>query len=102
MEIKDIEKLAELAKIELNEEEKKGLLKDLDSILGYVQQISEADLPAEAGLPAQTGVSEINLDYENKNVWREDISEERIFSKNLITEQYPESKDGFIKVKKIM
>jgi aspartyl-tRNA(Asn)/glutamyl-tRNA(Gln) amidotransferase subunit C len=90
MEIKDIEKLAELAKIELNEEEKKGLLKDLDSILDYVKQISEAEVP------------EINLDYENKNVWREDIPEERIFSKNLITEQYPDSKDGFIKVKKIL
>lgn len=90
MEIKDIEKLAELAKIELNDEEKGKLLKDLDSILGYVEQIKEAEVP------------EASREYDNKNVWREDKIEERDFSKEIITKQFPDSQDGFVKVKKIM
>lgn len=90
MEIKDIENLAELAKIELTEEEKKGLMKDLDSILDYIKQISEVD------------VKDIEPEYENRNIWREDKLEERDFSKKLIEEQFPDSKDGFVKVKKIL
>ena len=43
MEIKDVEKLAELAKIELTEEEKIRLIKDMDSILDYVKQIEEIE-----------------------------------------------------------
>ncbi len=92
MEIKDIEKLAELAKIELTDGEKAKLLKDLDSILGYVKQIEVVDLPAQAEVP----------EYENRNVWREDTPELRDFSVDLITKQFPGSQDGFVKVKKIM
>ena len=44
MQIKDIEKLAELAKIELTDSEKEALLKDLDSILGYVKQIESVEV----------------------------------------------------------
>jgi aspartyl-tRNA(Asn)/glutamyl-tRNA(Gln) amidotransferase subunit C len=90
MEIKDIEKLAELAKIELNDEEKAKLLKDLDSILGYVKQIQEVD------------VKDVAVEYENRNIWREDKLEERDFSKEIIAEQFPDAQDGFVKVKKIM
>ncbi len=90
MEIKDVEKLAELAKIELTDTEKPTLLKDMDSILDYVKQISEADVP------------EIEIEYANKNVWREDMLEELDFSHDLIIEQFPDAKDGFVKVKKIL
>ncbi|KKP88196.1 MAG: asparaginyl/glutamyl-tRNA amidotransferase subunit C, partial [Candidatus Nomurabacteria bacterium GW2011_GWC2_35_8] len=41
MDIKDVENLAQLARIELTEEEKKELLSDMDSILSYVKQIEE-------------------------------------------------------------
>jgi len=96
MEIKDIEKLAELAKIELTLTEKENLLKDMDSILDYVKQIQEVNLPVQAG------VSDIEIEYKNRNVWREDVLEEREFSGDLIKEQFPDSQDGFVKVKKIM
>lgn len=46
MEIKDVENLAALARIELTEEEKNELLHDMDSILGYVKQIEEIKVPA--------------------------------------------------------
>ena len=58
MQIKDVENLAELAKIELNEAEKKQLLSDMESILGYVQQIESVE------------VSDLELEYKNKNVWK--------------------------------
>lgn len=90
MEIKDIEKLAELAKIELNEEEKKSLLKDLDGILDYVKKINEVEVP------------EIGIEYKSRNVWREDEISEKDFSSELINKQFPDEKDGFVKVKKIM
>jgi len=90
MEIKDVEKLAELAKIELTQEEKETLLKDLDGILGYVKQIQEVD------------VAEIIPEYEHRNIWREDRVEERDFSGEIIRKEFPDAQGGFVKVKKIM
>jgi aspartyl-tRNA(Asn)/glutamyl-tRNA(Gln) amidotransferase subunit C len=90
MEIKDIENLAELAKIELSDTEKKTLLKDLDGILGYVKQVSEVE------------VKDSKVEYKNKNVWREDEIKSPIFSSDLIIKQFPDSQDGFLKVKKIL
>jgi aspartyl-tRNA(Asn)/glutamyl-tRNA(Gln) amidotransferase subunit C len=90
MQIGDIEKLAELAKIELNDNEKQSLLKDLDSILGYVKQIESVDVP------------EINPEYPNRNVWREDEIILREFSREEIIKQFPDAQNGFVKVKKIL
>lgn len=90
MEIKDIENLAELAKIELSDTEKNTLLKDLDSILDYVRQVEKVE------------VSDIEAEYKNKNVWREDKDNSPVFSRDLIIKQFPDSQDGFLKVKKIL
>jgi aspartyl-tRNA(Asn)/glutamyl-tRNA(Gln) amidotransferase subunit C len=90
MNIKDVENLAELARIELSEEEKKELLTDMDSILDYVKQIEKVDVKHSV------------LNNANFNVWREDKIEPREFSHELITEQFPASQDGFLKVKKIL
>ena len=85
-----MEKLAKLARIELTEEEKKELLSDMDSILGYVKQIESVE------------VGDISPEYNLKNVWREDKIEPREFSRDLVISQFPDSKDGFLKVKKIL
>ena len=101
MEIKDVENLAKLARIELTEEEKKGLLSDMDSILGYIKQIE------------QVKVDDVEIENRICNVWREDAVDSRGFSKELIVEQFPDSQparpngrsggDGtFLKVKKIL
>lgn len=90
MEIKDVENLAELAKIELSEDEKKVILKDMGGILKYVQVIEKVEL--EDVVPV----------YDQKNIWREDILEKRNFSHDLIVEQFPDKQDGFLKVKKIL
>lgn len=90
MKIKDVENLAELVRIELAEEEKKELLSDMDSILGYVKHIESME----------TGNTK--EEYKIHNVWREDILGLREFSSELIIEQFPDAKDGFLKVKKIL
>jgi aspartyl-tRNA(Asn)/glutamyl-tRNA(Gln) amidotransferase subunit C len=90
MEIKDIENLAELAKIELSDKEKESLLKDLDGILDYVKQVSEVE------------VKDSEVEYKNKNVWREDMPNSSIFSPDLIIKQFPDAQDNFVKVKKIL
>ncbi len=90
MNIKDIENLAELAKIELSNTEKEALLKDLDGILAYVKQVSEVK------------ITDSEVEYENKNIWREDEIKSPVFSADLIIKQFPDSQDGFLKVKKIL
>jgi len=90
MEIKDVENLAELARLDLSTEEKETMLKDMDSILGYVKQIEEIK------------ISDAQSEYKIHNVWREDEVVSKEFSRDLIIEQFPDSKDGFLKVKKIL
>jgi len=90
MEIKDVENLAELARLQLTEEEKAQLLKDMGGILDYVKQIEEVEVEEENGVD---GIY---------NVWREDKEEEREFSKDGIIKQFPDSQDNFLKVKKIL
>jgi aspartyl-tRNA(Asn)/glutamyl-tRNA(Gln) amidotransferase subunit C len=101
MDIKDVENLAELARIDLSSEEKKTLLKDMEDILEYVKQIESVD------------IGDVNTEYALYNVWREDTLEAREFSRELILKQFPDSQparpdgrsggDGiFLKVKKIL
>lgn len=90
MNIGDVESLAELAKLELSQEEKGSLLHDMEGILGYVKQIESIE------------VDEAEADLRVHNVWREDKVEARDFSKELITRQFPDSQDEFLKVKKIL
>ena len=90
MDVKDIEKLAELAKIELSDTEKETLLKDLDGILAYVKQIEGVE------------VKDAEVTYTNENIWREDKLKLAVFSPELIIKQFPDSQDNFVKVKKIL
>ena len=90
MEIKDVEDLAKLARIELGEDEKKELLSDMEGILDYVKQIEKVK------------VDDAENEENNINVWREDLEDKRDFSEELIKKQFPDSQDGFLKVKKIL
>lgn len=91
MEIKDIENLAELAKIELTSAEKEKLLSDLDGIISYVHQISEVS------------VEESNFEFSRCNIFKNDEDAvQPIFSRDLIIGQFPDKEDDFLKVKKIL
>ena len=93
LEIKDIEKLAKLARIELTQTEKEKLLKEVDPILGYVTQLKE--VVASVGEKKKAG--------ELRNVMREDANpyETGINTEEIVSDM-PESKDNYLKVKKIL
>lgn len=91
--IKDIEKLAELSRINISPKEKEIFLGDISSILNYVDQIKEA-----------VGAAEIELDGgELINILRDDENphDSGKFTKNLL-ETVPEKERGYVKVKKIL
>jgi aspartyl-tRNA(Asn)/glutamyl-tRNA(Gln) amidotransferase subunit C len=92
MDIKDVENLANLARLELSDEEKQAMLKDMRGILEYVKQIEGVEVPEDA------------ISSQIPNVWREDNLNviPRDFSKDKIIDQFPDSRDGYLKVKKIL
>lgn len=90
MNIQDVENLAELARIELTDKEKESILRDMEGILKYVKTIQQVE------------VGDIRPSANLQNVWREDKIEPREFSRELITGQFPDAQDGFLKVKKIL
>jgi len=92
MEDKDIKKLASLARIKISEDEGKGFIKDMESILSYVSEIGEVDT---GGVNPET--------LELKNVFREDTNpyKEGIFTEDILNEA-PKTEKGYIKVKKIL
>jgi aspartyl-tRNA(Asn)/glutamyl-tRNA(Gln) amidotransferase subunit C len=93
MEIKDIEKLARLARIELTEAEKQTYLKDIGSILNYVDQIKT--VVAEVGEERKVG--------DLRNVLRADQGR-NISSSNTeaIVQEFPAKQGNYLKVKKIL
>ena len=88
----DIKKLAELARIEANEEETKSLAKDIEAILGYVQQVQNV-------LVQDT----VRKDGALVNVFREDANphESGIYTDALLS-VVPERDGQYVKVKKIL
>ncbi|OGZ04193.1 MAG: hypothetical protein A2648_01240 [Candidatus Lloydbacteria bacterium RIFCSPHIGHO2_01_FULL_41_20] len=91
MDIKDIEKLAELSRISLSSEEKESFLSDFKNILAYVGEIKEVvteELSREAG--------------EFRNVMREDkeYAEKLCIPEELLSEA-PEREGDYIKVKQM-
>ena len=91
MELKDVENLAEMSKIELTDAEKQQILKDMDGILGYVKQIESVEVP------------DTEVEYKHRNIWREDsVTGGADFSTELINGQFPDKDGNFLKVKKVL
>lgn len=86
-----VEKLAELARIKISEEEKEEIVKDLGKILDYVKQVEEVGGLSEEELP------------ELQNVFREDENPHQSgeFSGDLL-ESAPNRKGDYFAVKKIL
>lgn len=88
---KDVEKLAELSRIELSEKEKESLARDMDKILEYVGQIQDVYSASKESFPGP------------KNVLREDddFHESGIYKEKLLNSA-PHRQGDFIRVKKIL
>lgn len=90
-----------LAHMKLGTEEKKNLIKDLDEILGFVQNIKEAEEKGEAKFGKNIAPEDIEFPQtEKRNVLREDVINPFDNVKGIL-DQTPHTKDNLIKVKKI-
>lgn len=87
----DIQKLASLSRMKLSDEEIDQFTNEIDSILGYVEQIKEV---------SDTG-EKVNILH--KNILREDLDDRNLnnTSEELVSSA-PASQDNLIKVKKIL
>ena len=85
---KDLEKLAELARMDLNGKEEGKLLKDLGKVLDYFEELKEVD--TDGVLPMTGGT-------ESENILRED-SDSQDIDKNKAIEAFPENSGGFLRV----
>lgn len=90
---KEVEHIAELARIELTEEEKRKFSGELSDVLGYVKQLGEADTKNIEPVSQVTGLV---------NVLRDDVAENcGEDAKGIMIKNFPEEKNGYIKVKQV-
>lgn len=94
----EIKKIADLARLEISEEESEKMAGEIDSILKYVDQIKSAEIPQEDG-ESKSRIENAGV----RNVMREDENPHEVGenTESLINE-VPESQDNLIKVKKIL
>ena len=97
VEIKDIEKLAELSRIALTEAEKEAMRTEIDSILGFVAQIQTV-----SGLP-KTPAERAASKEEVRNVLREDTGANISggYTESILA-NVPKRDGQYLKVKKIL
>lgn len=90
MDSQQIKKLADLARLEVSEEEMAGFAKDIGNILGFIDQIQKVDL-GDAG---ETALQEVN-------VFRDDVVApiEPVYD---LVEAAPAHKDHFVMVPKVI
>lgn len=98
MTLEDIKKLANLARIDMSDEEMEGIAKDFDAILAYVGQVQEV-----SKLKKTEPLHENEGNYFLKNVMREDIVENKSgqYTDKILADA-PSVQDGFFKVKQIL
>lgn len=91
MQLDDIKKLAQIARIDMAEDEMQDILSTFPSILSYIKQIDEISPDS------------IDVSYSDTNKLRDDIvtNEGGEYSQDIIS-QMPDSDHGYLKVKQIL
>ena len=90
----DIQKLADLARIEVSEKEIEGLQEDLERILAYVEQLNRAETSDVEPLAHVIGI---------ENVMRRDAPGESVVASDAaeLLEAAPVTEKGFLKVRSV-
>jgi len=86
---KEIQKIAELVKIKLSENEENTLFRDINDILDYIKKIQKYEVPKKI---KANNYKEINL--------RKD--EIKIFQSDLLISQFSDKRDNLLRVKKVL
>jgi len=95
--VEEVERVAELAHLELTPEETPGMLNDLNAILDYVAELNELDTK---GVIPLAQVSELG-DAAGANVVRADQVQPSVDRAAVMT-QAPDSDQVFFKVPKVI
>lgn len=92
MQISDVQHLANLARLDIPQEEQEALLQDLIAMISYVDQVSAVDIKGKEQVVADL-----------RNVVREDIvTNTPGANTEAILAEVPDTQDGYVKVKKIL
>ena len=89
----DVQHLAQLSSLQLDEAEAESLRNDLENIVGYIEQLSELDT---------TGVEPTYQVTDLENVWREDAVDNYGVSKETLLALAPAAEAEQIKVPKVL
>jgi aspartyl-tRNA(Asn)/glutamyl-tRNA(Gln) amidotransferase subunit C len=89
---KEVEHIAELARLKFNEDELENFTKQLNEILTYVEKLNELDTE---------NVEPLSHPVENNNVFRDDIVKPSI-PKNEALKNAPEKDENFFRVPKVI
>ncbi|MGD0731363.1 MAG: Asp-tRNA(Asn)/Glu-tRNA(Gln) amidotransferase subunit GatC [Terracidiphilus sp.] len=95
--VEDVERVAELAHLELAPEEIQPMLRDLNAILDYVAELNELDT---SGVAPLAQVSELDAAAAS-NVLRGDILQPSL-DRATVLAQAPETDGAFFKVPKVI
>lgn len=91
---KDVLKLAQLARLELSEEEQQSFTQEINEILKYVEQLQSVDVEGIEPTSQVTGL---------ENVTRDDVISKNRLSQDDLLKNVPDiTDDGYIKVKRIL
>lgn len=99
MKLEDVRKLADLARIDIDDSEMEEIAHDFDTILTYISQVEEA---ASVG-SIKGEIAKTPENYPLFNVTREDVptNTSNEFTDKILANA-PDIQDGFLKVKQIM
>jgi aspartyl-tRNA(Asn)/glutamyl-tRNA(Gln) amidotransferase subunit C len=100
---KDVAYVADLANLELTDQERQRMLKDLNSILDYIDRLNEldtSDVPPMAQISTKFGQSEAKSSNSNP-AWREDVPRPSLQHTEAM-KNAPETDGDFFKVPKVI
>jgi aspartyl-tRNA(Asn)/glutamyl-tRNA(Gln) amidotransferase subunit C len=92
----DVEKIAELARLELTSEETEALTEQLSSIIGYIDKLNELDTTNVEPM-SHCSTATTDLDYAR----RDDLVRPGL-GQQAAVESAPDSENGFFKVPKVI
>ena len=95
--LQDVERVAELAHLELTPDESSSMVRDLNAILEYVAQLSELDTESVAPLAQVT-----ELEHSNTAASLRDDVVRPSLNRTTVMAEAPETDQAFFKVPKVI
>lgn len=101
---KDVTYVSDLANLELTDEERARMVKDLDRILSYIDRLNELDtsnVPPMAQVAVQSGAGQTSVTQELTAAWRDDSPRPSLPHDEALQNAPAKDKD-FFKVPKVI